>query len=176
MVQMESTEGEDSMVSQSDLDGAGDFEEDQGGSNPLDDTNGGGIEALEDVIDQGGNMSGESSVVGETDEDGVESAGTRDFATSSSEDGGCGTGCKVGASVGSVGVVSLALVAAARWRKKDEEDDEDEDDGNNDAEAAEKGEAGYSAEQENAADTTLPTEVDAALGGNAHSIASGTIG
>ena len=99
--------------------------------------------------------------------------GTRDFdpTTSSAEEGeggtddgrSCGTGCKAGATVGTIGGLSaLALFAGGRLKKK--EDDEDEDEGAAADAAAAKAEEGAAvAADAMPADSSLPIDVNDAF-------------
>ena len=98
---------------------------------------------------------------------------TRDFdpTTSSAEEGeggtndgrSCGTGCKAGATVGTIGGLSaLALFAGGRLKKK--EDDEDEDEGAAADAAAAKAEEGAAvAADAMPADSSLPIDVNDAF-------------
>ena len=112
------------------------------------------------------------------------SDGTRDFdPTTASAEGGegdegngrsCGTGCKAGAAVGTIGGLSaLALFAGGRLKKRGEDGEEEGAAADDDAAKAEEGAA--VAADTMPADSSLPIDVDDAFTGNS-SLATGTVG
>ena len=101
-----------------------------------------------------------------------EGDGTRDFdPTTASAEGGegdtgdgrsCGTGCKAGATVGTLGgLAALGLFAGGRLKKKDE-DEEDEDEGAAADAAAAKAEEGVASDAM-PPDSSLPIDVNDAF-------------
>ena len=97
--------------------------------------------------------------------------GTRDFdpTTSSAEEGeggtndgrSCGTGCKAGATVGTIGGLSaLALFAGGRLKKKEENEDEG---AAADAAATKAEEGAAAAADAMPADSSLPIDVNDAF-------------
>ena len=111
--------------------------------------------------------------------------GTRDFdPTTSSAEGGegdtgdgrtCGTGCKAGATVGTIGgLAALGLFAGGLRKKKDEDDDEEDGDGAAADTAAAKAEEGAAvASDAMPTDSSLPIDVDDAFTGHS---ATGAVG